>query len=72
MEQSPRFSLSAIDWQKLRMGAMVSGAGLILTAIPMFAGYSYQIAGHDVTVIVMFVLSNLANLLRKYVSDHTQ
>lgn len=74
--KSPAFSLNAIDWQKIRTGALVALSGAALTYIPLFAGFSYvaNMGTHtiDFTPFVVFALSVVSNVLRKFVSDNQQ
>lgn len=68
---SKRFSLDTLDIQSILRGLYVSGAGFLITIIPMFMGYSYEFKGHDYTIVVTFILSNLINFLRKWLADNS-
>lgn len=68
---SKKFSLNSLDYPSIRRGLYVSGAGFLLTVAPMLMGYQYVIAGYDITPLVFFALSNLVNVLRKFVQDNS-
>ncbi len=71
---SPAFSLNAIDWRKIRTGALVALAGAIVSYVPLFMGFTYVIpigrSYVDVTPFVVCAFSVLANVLREYIADH--
>lgn len=69
--ESKRFSLNALDWPSIQRGFYVSGAGFLLGLIPLLNGYTYEVFGYDVTLLVGFCLSNLVNVLRRFVQDNS-
>jgi hypothetical protein len=75
---SPRFSIDGVDFNKVLTGLLVGLAGVGITILSMFAGANYHVElfGTDVSSIVTMAVaavnSALVNLLRKYVTDHSQ
>lgn len=69
MEGSGKFSVNATDWQKVLMGLVLALAG---------AGATYLIDASTAidfgvwTPVVVAVMSAVANLIRKWVTDHTE
>lgn len=71
MEPSKSFSLNSLDWTAIYKGAFVALSGVVLTLIPTLMGFSYTWHGYDYTVVAVFVFSNIANILRKFVADNS-
>jgi hypothetical protein len=74
---SKPFSLNAVDWRKIWTGTKVALAGALLTvAIPEFTDFSYLLYVNgrviDLTVPVMALLSVVANIVRKFISDNSR
>jgi hypothetical protein len=73
---SPKFSLNLSDWQKVLVGVEVALAGVVITYLPTLMNFSYvfTISGHqlDLTAIAYVLFSTLSNIIRKFVTDHSQ
>jgi hypothetical protein len=65
---APQFSLNKLDWQKILRFLLVQLAGLVLTFVPILAGYKYVIGGTDYTVIVVTVVNTGAEALRRWLT----
>ena len=65
---SPQFTLNKLDWQKILRFLLVQLAGLVLTFLPILAGYKYVFNGTDYTVIVVTVVNTLAEALRRWLT----
>lgn len=69
---SPAFKMDGIDWQKVKTGAGVAFGGAFLTFIPMFmTGVTYKIGNIDLSPFVVFTLSVVVNIVRKWVTDNS-
>lgn len=74
---SPRFTISGLDWQKIKTGALVGFGGVVTTLIPMFVlgvTYTVQFNGHtvDYSLGVAWLASVAVNFIRKWISDNSQ
>lgn len=72
---STKFSLDAVDWQKIGKGCLIGLAGGALTYVPLFMGFSYVLdfGTHtvDLTPFVTVFLGVAANIVNKWVKDNT-
>ncbi len=70
---STAFKMDGVDWQKVKVGAGVAFGGAFLAFIPMFmSGVTYKVGNVDLTPFVVFGLSVAVNIIRKWVTDHSQ
>ncbi len=65
---APQFTLNKLDWQKILRFLLVQVGGLILTFLPILAGYKYVLNGTDYTVIVVTVVNTAAEALRRWLT----
>lgn len=85
--QSPKWKLDSIDLQKIKAGAKVAIAGVVLTYgtavvfntdftvhIPTFSfiGITIDAVSMNLTAIVGAFWSIVANALRKFIADNTK
>jgi hypothetical protein len=86
MQKSPSFSLTLADFKKIGIGALVAIAGAVLTYgamivsgtdftihIPAFnvLGITIKEAALNLTPFVVAFWSVVANIVRKWISEHT-